>query len=535
MKNKLIYKEILKSVKENAYRIFLYHAKSEQSKTKTYLNLIQQILKTNKKVILLTPEVLSVDILAKDLERLYPDRIAIFHSRLKIKEKRHNLRKVLENQAKVVIGTRSAVFVPVKDLGLIIVDEEESAFYKKPDAPKINSIKVAEIRCELLKCPLVLSSTTPSVESYYKAKKKNYTLIQQRVRKPKIAKTVKIIDLRKEKDIYRRKGFLSYLLRDQIDESLKRNQKAMLFLNRRGFATFIRCKKCGYIARCKRCGKNLTYHYDSKKLICHFCNYQQEPPKICPRCKSAYLSYTGFGTEKLESILYHRYPGKKIKRLDTDRIAKKGQRYKILSEFNKDKIDILVGTQVLFRGIDFINTGVIGIISADSAMHIADFRAQEKTFDMLYNIINQSIFQNKDIKIVIQTYLPEHFAIKNASELNYLAFYKKEIEQRKSLNLPPYYHFNYIALRGKNKKRVIDKAKELSQIIKKMKKGKRYIKVIEAHPLNVSKLRDYYRQKIIIKGKDLNAVKRLVDKSLKCFKKPSGVIVTLDIDAVEYF
>jgi primosomal protein N' (replication factor Y) (superfamily II helicase) len=219
--------------------------------------------------------------------------------------------------------------------------------------------------------------------------------------------------------------------------------------------------------------------------------------------------------------------------LDIDAAGEPDARYKILSDFNKGEIDILIGTRILFKGIDFKETGLIGLINADSAMHLPDFRAQERTFALLFSIISQSSQDNSEIKIAIQTYLPDHFVIKDACRLNYLEFYKKEIKQRKDLDLPPYYHLNYLILRGKRRDKVIEKTKELYEIIKENRKGKRFLKVVEPQPHNVSKLRDYYRQKIIIKGKDLTLARRVIAKSLDSFKKPSDIIVTLDIDALE--
>ncbi|GAF87295.1 unnamed protein product, partial [marine sediment metagenome] len=273
------------------FKIFLYQPLNQQNKVDFYLELIRYALKTNKRVLLLAPEVLSVDILTKRLEKFYPQQIAVLHSRLKQKEKYLNLKLVQEKTARIVIGTRSAVFSPIKDLGLIIVDEEQSEFFKQPDTPKFNAKKVALFRAEISNCPVVLSTLTPSVESYYYAKRRKYTLVQQKAKNPEVNKVVNIIDLKNEKDALRRKNLLSFFLKDKIEESLKQNRKVVLFLNRRGFSTFISCRKCGYIARCKRCQVSLTYHFEKKKLLCHHCNYETEPSHICPQCKSSYMKY----------------------------------------------------------------------------------------------------------------------------------------------------------------------------------------------------------------------------------------------------
>jgi primosomal protein N' (replication factor Y) len=524
----------VKKIIRNKHKVYLYHYSKNKDKMDFYTDLISKTIEKNRKVLILVPEVISADLLFEGFKDIYSDRIVLFYSRLKVRQKRENLKRIIDNEADIVIGTRSACFAPLKDIGLILIDEEESPHYKKPDTPRINAKKVAEIRAKMLNCPVVLASVSPSVETYYQTERKNYHLIDARYKESSFKNNVQVLDLKKEKDIYKRKGFMSYFLKDKIEESLKNGKKAVLFLNRRGFATYVRCRKCGYVIRCKRCKKPLTYHYDKKKLICHYCNYQQEPPKICPKCKSSYLSYSGFGTEKLESTLYHKFPNATIKRLDADTAVKKGARYKTISEFNDNKIDILIGTQIIFKGLNFNNTGVVAVINADTGIHMPDFRAQENTFNTLYNITNRLLLQNEEAKIIIQTYLPEHFAIKHAATGEYNKFYKKEVKQRKDLDLPPYYHFNFIKLRAKNKKRLISKTEKLSKIIMQKSKSYRYVKITEPQLENILKIRDYYRQKIIIKSKKMDQAREIIEKSLNEYKKTPSVIITLDIDAVEY-
>ena len=527
------YNKIRKIISDRIFKVYLYHARNQEDKIALYLKLIKEAFRIKKSVLLLAAEILSVDILVSRIKRFYPDDIAIYHSQLKTNQKKDNLAQIISKKARIVIGSRSAVFSPLAEIGVIIIDEEESDLYKKPDAPRFNTKKVAELRAKMLKCPLILSSITPSIESYYMAKRRVFSLIREKGEEKYSLEKVEIIDLKREKDIYRRKGLLSYRLKDAIDNSLKEDKNVILFLNRRGFATFIRCRECGYIIKCPRCKKNLTYHYDRKELICHYCNYRKKPPKICPQCKKSYINYSGFGTEKLESILCHRYPQSKVKRLDADVASQKGKRYKILSDFNKGKIDILIGTQILFKGISFRKTGLIGIINADTAMHLPDFRMQEKVFATLYNIINQVRQENKDTKVIIQTFLPSHFAIKQACELNYIEFYKNELKQRKALNLPPYYHFNCIILKGKVRKKIIEKARELFEILKKNEKGYKEIKIIQPQPSIISKIRGNYRLNIIIRCKDLTVFKKIINKSLRRFRRPSGLLITVDIDARE--
>ena len=516
------------------FEAFLYQPSDSKEKIDFYLRLIRGILRLKRSVMLLVPEVMAADSMFKRLELICPEETVMLHSRLTQREKDYNLRLLKEQKARLVIGTRSAVFAPLSDLGLIIVDEEESELFKKPDAPKFNAQKAALIRAEVEGCPVVLSSLTPSVESYYYALKRKYIFIGEKKKAPVSSKRAVIVDLRAEEDIYGRKSLLSFTLREKIEKSLKNKKSVVLLYNRRGFSTFIRCDKCGYNAVCPKCRMNLVYHYDKKKLLCHHCNYNAEPPKLCPECKSSYVKYSGFGTEKFESVLSRLYPASKVERLDVDTARPKGRRQKILSRYNKGDIDILIGTRILSRGVDFKNTGLIGIISADTFTQTTDFRGQEKLFRFLYMIINRAVSM-KEIEIVIQTHLPTHFAIEAAVKMDRAGFYERELKEREELELPPFYHFNCINLRGKNEEKLIKKIKELNKIIRQEAKNYKNLSIIEAEPVNILKQRESYRQNIILKGKKLTDIYQVINKGLKLFKKSSDIFVTVDIDSLEYF
>lgn len=525
-------KPIIESLSGRKNDVYLLHGITGSGKTEIYLQAIEYVLKSGRSAIVLVPEISLTPQAVERFKSRYGAIVAVLHSRLLESERFLEWKKLKGGSAKIAVGARSAIFAPVKDLGLIVIDEEHETSYKQDDTPRYNARDVAIMRAKLSGAAVILGSATPSIESYYKAVSGEYKLLRltERIEKRKLPK-VDIIDMRQEMLDTKEVRIFSRVLELAIAEALKRRGQIMLFLNRRGFSTFISCKKCGYAVKCKYCNVSLTYHFDTKKLSCHYCNYQVSPPGACPKCKSENIGYFGVGTQKIESESARLFPHANIGRMDTDATAKRGSHKQILSDFSKHKIDILIGTQMIAKGHDFPKVMLVGVISADTALNLPDFRASERTFNLLTQVAGRAGRGAETGRVIIQTYSPTHYAVEKSITHDYVGFYNEEINFRRELNYPPFTSIVEIKLRGRNEERVIKAAHDLAGDLNATVSGKS-IEVVGPAPEFISKIKGQFRWNMLLKGKSPEEICGLIDGSLGRLKGRSGLIITVDVDPI---
>lgn len=430
--------EITQIQRAGLFHEFLLFGITGSGKTEVYLRAAEQAQELNKSLILLTPEIALTSQLVVRFQEKFGDKVVVFHSSISLGEKRTAWAQVQSGDASIIIGARSALFAPTKNLGLVILDEEHEFTYKQEEFPKYHAREVARKRAELEKAVLILGSATPSLESYYRAKMGLSTLLSlpNRIGSSQLPQ-VEVVDMREEL----KKGnrtILSLALQNLIEETLQKNEQIILLMNRRGYSTFVMCRECGYVAECKDCHVSLVYHQRRSKLECHYCHQKHEVPEICPSCGSSYIRFFGSGTEKVEEYIKERYPSARVARLDRDTTLRKGAGEQILANFRNGSTDILIGTQMVAKGHDIPNVTAIGVISADTVLHIPDFRSSEQTFSLLTQAAGRAGRGDLRGKVVIQTYSPNEPSILDAAEQEYIDFAEKELDTRKLLFYPPY-------------------------------------------------------------------------------------------------
>lgn len=493
-----VYKEIFNSINTN--ETFLLYGVTGSGKTNVYMKVIEDVIKNNKTAILLVPEISLTPQIIKRFTS-YFSNIAVLHSGLSDGEKYDEWRKINEGKVNIVIGARSAIFAPLKNIGVIIIDEEHSQTYKQENNPRYNAIDIAKERCKYHNCPLILGSATPSLESFARAKKGVYKLLElkNRYNNNSLPK-VEIIDMNKE--FKKASGYFSNTLIDQIKETLERNEQVILFLNRRGYSSFLTCSSCGYVEKCPNCDISLTYHKSSNMLRCHYCGYATKRKKLCPKCQEEFKDY-GIGTEKVEEELKSLIKDAKIIRMDVDTTTTKNAHAKIINSFLEEKYNILIGTQMIAKGFDFPNVTLVGVLNADIGLNFPDFRSSETTFSLLNQVLGRSGRGNKEGKVLIQTFNPEHYAIAYTKNHDYLGFYNEEMKIRKILKYPPYYYICSIKIISKDYNFA---SKSSYDVVNYLKQNIKNEIILGPSVCNVFKLNNNYRFQIIIKYKDVNNI-----------------------------
>lgn len=493
-----VYKEIFNFINTN--ETFLLYGVTGSGKTNVYMKVIEDVIKNNKTAILLVPEISLTPQIIKRFTS-YFSNIAVLHSGLSDGEKYDEWRKINEGKVNIVIGARSAIFAPLKNIGVIIIDEEHSQTYKQENNPRYNAIDIAKERCKYHNCPLILGSATPSLESFARAKKGVYKLLELKNRyNNNTMPKVEIIDMNKE--FKKASGYFSNTLIDQIKETLERNEQVILFLNRRGYSSFLTCSSCGYVEKCPNCDISLTYHKSSNMLRCHYCGYATKRKKLCPKCQEEFKDY-GIGTEKVEEELKSLIKDAKIIRMDVDTTTTKNAHGKIINSFLEEKYNILVGTQMIAKGLDFPNVTLVGVLNADIGLNFPDFRSSETTFSLLNQVLGRSGRGNKEGKVLIQTFNPEHYAIAYTKNHDYLGFYNEEMKIRKILKYPPYYYICSIKIISKDYNFA---SKSSYDVVNYLKQNIKNEIILGPSVCNVFKLNNNYRFQIIIKYKDVNNI-----------------------------
>lgn len=498
-------------------------------KTEIYLQLIEKVLEKGKDAIVLVPEIsLTPQMVDRFLAR-FGDVVAVLHSKLSDGERFDEWQKISNGEKKIVIGARSAIFAPVNNLGIIIIDEEHDMSYKSDTTPRYNAKDLAKYIAEKKNCPLVLGSATPEITTMLHAKENDIALytLKNRANKAHLPK-VEIVDMRNELAIGNR-SMISFKLQDEINKNLENKKQTILFLNRRGYSTFVMCRDCGYVVKCKNCNISLTYHSYENKLKCHYCGYEQAVIKECPECKSNKVKYFGTGTQKLENEVQKLFPNASIIRMDLDTVTKKNSHEEILNKFKNENIDILLGTQMIVKGHHFPNVTLVGVISADGSLNMEDYRAVERTFQTLVQVSGRA-GREENGNVVIQTYNPDHYAIIDSQKQDYDLFYNQEIALRKMLNYPPFCDIILISFSGTNLK---DIEKISNLVYKKINLVKTdNMNIYKPVPSPIDKIKNNYRWRIIIKCKVTSKVLDIINYAINddIIKKSKETKVIVDIN-----
>lgn len=516
-KNTLDKKVTLNEEQENAVNIvsnnfnsaitYLLYGVTGSGKTEVYLSLIEKVINNGKSAIMLVPEISLTPQIISRFKARFGDDVAVLHSALSDGERYDEYRKIMEDKVHIVVGARSAIFAPLKNIGIIIIDEEHVQTYKQDTSPRYHARDVAIWRSNYYKCPLILGSATPSLESYARALKNIYYLLELKQRANKKAlPNITVVDMKKE---YAKKNMIfSDALKKNINKCLDLKEQVILLLNRRGYSSIITCKDCGHVFKCPNCDISLTYHKTSNILRCHYCGYATNFPSNCPNCKQKNLKDFGLGTERLEEEINHLFPQARVVRMDLDTTSKKGGHEKIIDDFANYKYDILVGTQMIAKGLDFPLVTLVGVINADMSLNIPDFRSSERTFQLLCQVSGRAGRASKEGNVIVQAINNEHYSIKYAMKHDYLGFYQEEMNIRKILKYSPYYYITLIKIMAKDYTKGMNEAIKIASYLKK-ELSKETI-VLGPSPANVLKINNIYNFQCIIKyRKDDNLIKTL--------------------------
>ena len=518
--------------------VFLLHGVTGSGKTEVYLQAIAYALGQGKGAIVLVPE---ISLTPQTVERFKarfsqgPQQtlVAVLHSHLSAGERHDEWHKIRQGRARIVIGARSAVFAPVEPLGLVIVDEEHEHSYKQEEAPRYNARDLAVVRGQQEGAAVVLGSATPCMESYHNVQRKKYGLLSLTERVDNIQMPiVRVIDMRsaarKEKGV----GIFSPQLREAILQRLEKNEQVMLFLNRRGWSSSLQCPECGFVAECPNCSVSLTYHRAAQQLMCHICGHIETAPKKCPetKCGNVAIRFSGLGTEKVEAALEKGFPSARVKRMDSDTLKRKEDYRRILGDFRTGKIDILVGTQMIAKGLHFPNVTLVGIIHADLSLHIPDFRAGERTFQLLTQVAGRAGRGEVEGEVYVQSFTPFHPAIQYARRHDYVGFYEQEIEFRQQLNYPPVGRVALLTLRGRSEDRVKFVADHLRREMDTVAKELGEVVVAGPAPAPLLRAENFYRYQIMLRTSRMPQLSRKLSALRETFQIPEDLRLVIDID-----
>ncbi len=523
-------KNAIDTIKKGKEGVYLIHGVTGSGKTEIYLQIVDEVIRMGKQAIVLVPEIALTPQITDRFYSRFGSVVALMHSALSLGERYDEYKRIKSGDAKVIVGARSAVFAPCRNIGIIIVDEEHEYSYKSETNPKYHAIDIARIRAEQFSCPLVLASATPSAESYYKASTGEYTLIELTKRyNLNPLPQVEIVDMRKELNEGNRM-VLSRSLAKGMYENLKNDEQSILFLNRRGFSTFVSCRDCGFVYMCPSCSISLTYHASNDTLNCHMCGHRQQRDAACPVCGSKKIRDFGTGTQKAERQIKEIFPTAEIVRMDADTTGGKNGHEKVLSSFEKEGADILLGTQMVSKGLDFPRVTLVGALAADSSLFSDDFRAQERTFALITQVVGRSGRGDKRGRAVIQTYSPENRVLNLAAKQDYKSFYNEEIEYRRVFGYPPFEHIVNILISGEDEEKCTKSAQIcLGEL--KISQPMRESDIVIFGPFDapIKKIQGRYRKRIWFKCKLVAPFSETFRKILAA-KRSEGIQISIDVD-----
>ncbi|MCL6797364.1 primosomal protein N' [Bacillus altitudinis] len=510
-------KPIHQAVSDEKHETFLLHGVTGSGKTEIYLQTIDHVLQKGKEAIVLVPEISLTPQMVQRFKERFGSNVAVLHSGLSTGEKYDEWRKIHRKEVKLVVGARSAVFAPFENLGMIIIDEEHESSYKQEEMPRYHAKDVAIKRAGRHQCPVVLGSATPSLESYARAKKGVYTLLtlKRRVNQQQLPH-VSLIDMREELRNGNRSMFSEELML-RLKEVLERKEQAVLFLNKRGYSSFVMCRDCGYVEQCPHCEISLTYHRFQKRLKCHYCGHEAPVPAECPECHSEHIRYFGTGTQRVEEELTKVLPEARVIRMDVDTTSRKGAHEKLLTSFGNKEADILLGTQMIAKGLDFPDVTLVGVLSADTSLHIPDFRSSEKTFQLLTQVSGRAGRHEKAGSVIIQSYTPSHYSIELTKQHDYEAFYEQEMLHRRHQSYPPFYFLAMVTVSHEEVTKAAHVTDKIVQFLKMNCAPNTRILGPAASP--IAKIKDRYRYQCVIKYKRENELASLLRKIQDHYQK----------------
>ena len=521
-------------IRAHKFKPMLLHGVTGSGKTEVYIRAMRAALAADRGAMMLVPEIALTPILSRRLRAHFGDEIAIFHSSLSKGERFDEWTRLRSGEARVVLGTRSAVFAPVKNLGVIIVDEEQDASYRQEESPFYHARDSAIVRAQKESAVVVLGTATPSLESFHNALTGKYAYIQlpDRIANRPLARA-EVIDMR---EVFKRRnkpGVFSDELLTAVEHTHARAEQTIILLNRRGYSSFILCRSCGESIECPNCDVTLTYHRSDSTLVCHYCNHRQRAPSVCPNCTSKYIHYVGEGTEQIEEILRRRFPGLRIGRIDRDTKSRRHEFERTLLDFGKGEIDLLVGTQMLAKGHDFHNVTLVGVVSVDAGLALPDFRAAERTFQLIMQVAGRAGRGELPGRVLIQTYHPEHYALKYATAQDYRGFYDEEIRHRRNHGYPPFVALALFLVRNKDAARAGSIAQELRNHLNQAN-GEHACRILGPAPAPFARLRGEFRIQLLIKSRSRKQMRAVIDQSLKNFEEAGNDsrAVSLEIDPV---
>jgi primosomal protein N' (replication factor Y) len=528
--------KILHELRKQGFGEILLHGVTGSGKTEVYLQLIQQVINIGKQAIVLVPEISLTPQMVERFKGRFGEDVAVLHSRLSLGEKYDQWRLIRDGKIKVAVGARSAVFAPFSRLGMVIIDEEHENSYKSEITPKYHAADIARRRCQEDKALLLYGSATPSVETYYRALQGEILLVEMTKRANNMVMPhVQVVDMRKELEDGNKSVF-SRKLAGGIEENIRSRQQTILFLNRRGYASFVLCRSCGKTITCLNCNVSLTYHASDERLICHYCGYTEKVPKTCPRCKSSYIRHFGIGTQKVEEELLKQFRECSVIRMDIDTTTYKNSHEEILKAFREKNIDIMVGTQMIAKGHDFPNVTLVGVLAADSLLNTGDYKASERTFQLITQVSGRAGRGELPGRVIVQTYNTEDFSIAAACKHDYASFYKQEIIIRKKLCYPPFTSIGTVIVSGTNDRMTMDMAKAaVKRIINLFKDCEEKPLILGPSRAPLSKIKNKYRWRIVIKCKSVDKLISVLSETSDRFyaqRKRSNVELSIDINPI---
>jgi primosomal protein N' (replication factor Y) len=504
-------RQIEEPLSKGEYATFLLHGVTGSGKTEIYIRAMREALSVGKTAMMLVPEIALTPVFSRRLRTHFGDEVAIFHSSLTAGERFDEWRRLKSGEARVVIGTRSAIFAPVENLGIIIIDEEHETSYRQQESPYYHGRDAAIVRARKANAVCVLGSATPSLETYNNAQTNKYRYIRlsNRVNNRSLAEA-EIIDMRKVFAAEGKSVVISPALVKAIEETHERKEQSIILLNRRGYSTFVLCRKCGESIRCTNCDVTLTYHRTESSLVCHYCNLRQRAPKVCPQCQSPHIYYVGEGTEQIEEILRKRFPQLRIARVDRDSMSKRKVFEQALLSFSAGELDMLVGTQMLAKGHDFPNVTLVGVVSVDAGLALPDFRSAERTFQLITQVAGRAGRGDRGGRVLIQTYHPEHYAITHACAQDYKSFFDEEIRHRKNFGFPPFVALASLLVHHEDYAKALDTANTLRDCLDAAN-IERHVRILGPAPAPLARLKNEHRLQILIKAKSRTRLRETID------------------------
>ena len=507
--------EVDEPLRSRVYAAFLLHGVTGSGKTEVYIRAMRVALNLGRSALMLVPEIALTPVFSRRLKMHFGDKVAIFHSSLSRGERFDEWTRVRNGEARVVIGTRSAVFAPVKDLGLVIVDEEHESTYRQQDSPHYNGRDTAIVRAQKESAVVILGSATPSLESFHNANTGKYKYLQlpERLGNRPLAQA-ETIDMREVFDRHKKPVSFSDELLQAIEETHERKEQSIILLNRRGYSSFVLCRSCGESVQCPNCDVTLTYHRSDKVIVCHYCNHREAAPSECPNCQGKFIYYVGEGTQQIEEKLTGLFPALRIARIDRDTSARRGAFEKSLLDFSEGRIDMLVGTQILAKGHDFPNVTLVGVVSVDAGLALPDFRAAERTFQLLTQVAGRAGRGDRPGKVLIQTYHPYHYALRHAAAQDYSGFYQEEIRHRENHTYPPFVALAMLLVHGTDLTRVRSDALEVRRALDKAN-ADRAARVLGPAPAPLGRLKGEFRVQLLVKSRNRRHLRTVIDNALK--------------------